>query len=95
MTCCRGPKLTLLHRVKERKTPSLSAQASVAPFSLKVAWSGKSLIQTNSGTTSRNDPENASCILDIDHCKVLVAMGISGAIESSYVGIGISGTTLA
>ena len=53
------------------------------------------LIQTNSGTTSRNDLENASCILDIDHCKVLsVAMGISGAIEPSYVGIGISGTTL-
>ena len=44
LTCCRGPKLTLLHRVKERKTPSLSAQASFAPFSLKVAWSGKSLI---------------------------------------------------
>ena len=31
--------------VKERKTPSLSAQASFAPFSLKVAWSGKSLFQ--------------------------------------------------
>ena len=37
-------KLAFLHRVKERKTPSLSAQASFAPFSLKVAWSGKSLI---------------------------------------------------
>ena len=36
--------MALLHRVKERKTPSLSAQASFAPFSLKVAWSGKSLI---------------------------------------------------
>ena len=41
---CRGSKLGLLHRVKERKTPSLSAQASFAPFSLKVAWSGKSHI---------------------------------------------------
>ena len=36
--------MALLHRVKERKTPSLSAHASFAPFSLKVAWSGKSLI---------------------------------------------------
>ena len=44
LTHCRGSKLALLHRVKERKTPSLSAQASFAPFSLKVAWSGKSLI---------------------------------------------------
>ena len=40
----RYSKLAFLHRVKERKTPSLSAQASFAPFSLKVAWSGKSLI---------------------------------------------------
>ena len=40
----RYSKLVILHRVKERKTPSLSAQASFAPFSLKVAWSGKSLI---------------------------------------------------
>ena len=40
----RGSKLALLHRVKERKTPSLSAQASFAPFSLKVAWSGKYFI---------------------------------------------------
>ena len=39
-----GSKLALLHRVKERKTPSFSAQASFAPFSLKVAWSGNSLI---------------------------------------------------
>ena len=45
-TRCRGSKLALLHRVKERKTPSLSAHASFAPFSLKVAWSGKSLIYT-------------------------------------------------
>ena len=36
--------MALLHRVKGRKTPSLSAQASFAPYSLKVAWSGKSLI---------------------------------------------------
>ena len=34
----------VLHSVNERKTPSLSAEASFAPFSLKVAWSGKSLI---------------------------------------------------
>ena len=40
LTRCRGSKLALLHRVKERNTPSLSAQASFAPFSLKVAWSG-------------------------------------------------------
>ena len=40
----RYSKLAFLHRVKERKTPSLSAQASFTPFSLKVAWSGKSLI---------------------------------------------------
>ena len=39
----RYSKLAFLHRVKERKTPSLSAQASFALFSLKVAWSGKSL----------------------------------------------------
>ena len=39
----RYSKLAFLHRVKERKTPSLSAQASFAPSSLKVAWSGKSL----------------------------------------------------
>ena len=37
-------KLAFLHRVKESKTPSLSAQASFEPFYLKVAWSGKSLI---------------------------------------------------
>ena len=42
-----GLKLALLHRVKERKTPSLSAQASFAPFSLKVAWSAKSLSDTS------------------------------------------------
>ena len=40
----RYSKLAFLHRVKERKTPSLSTQASFAPFSLKVAWSGISLI---------------------------------------------------
>ena len=43
----RYSKLAFLHRVKERKTPSLSAQASFAPSSLKVAWSGKSLIGTS------------------------------------------------
>ena len=31
-TCCRGSKLALLHRVKERKTPSLSAQPVLHPF---------------------------------------------------------------
>ena len=40
----RYSKLAFLHRVKERKTPSLSVQASFAFFSLKVAWYGKSLI---------------------------------------------------
>ena len=44
MTSNTGSKLALLHRVKDRKTPSLSAQASFKLFSLKVAWSGKSLI---------------------------------------------------
>ena len=43
----RYSKLASLHRLKERKTPSLSAQASFAPFSLKVAWSGKSLIDAS------------------------------------------------
>ena len=45
----RYSKLAFLHRVKEGKTPSLSTQASFAPFSLKVAWSGKSLIGNISG----------------------------------------------
>ena len=45
----RYSNLAFLNRVKERKTPSLSAQASFAPFSLKVAWSGKSLIVPSSG----------------------------------------------
>ena len=44
LTRCRGSNLALSHWVKERKTPSLSAQANFAPFSLKVAWSGKYLI---------------------------------------------------
>ena len=44
LTLSRGSKLALLHRVKERTTPSLSELASFAPFSLKMAWSGKSLI---------------------------------------------------
>ena len=43
----RYSKLAFLHRVKERKTPSLSAQGSFAPFSLKVVLSGKSLIGSN------------------------------------------------
>ena len=40
----RYSKLAFLHRVKEGQTPRLSAQASFALFSLKVAWSGKPLI---------------------------------------------------
>ena len=49
LMCSRGSKMALLHRVKERKTLSLSAQASFALFSLKVAWSGKSLITGRGG----------------------------------------------
>ena len=45
LTRCRGSNLAILHRVKERKTPSLFSQASFAPFSLKVGWSGKTLIE--------------------------------------------------
>ena len=41
----RWSKLVKLHRAKERHTPSLSNQASVYNFSLKVAWSGISLIR--------------------------------------------------
>ena len=44
----RYSKLAFLHRVKEGQTPSLSAQASFALFSLKVAWSGKTLITHDS-----------------------------------------------
>ena len=40
----RWSKLAKLHRTKERKPPSLSNQARFAPFTLKVAWSGISLI---------------------------------------------------
>ena len=50
----RYSKLDFLLRVKVRKTPSLSAQASFAPFSLKVAWSGKSLISIGS---KRGNPQ--------------------------------------
>ena len=50
----RYSKLAFLHRVKERKTPSLSAQASFAPFSLKVAWSGKSLVLAAWGLKKNN-----------------------------------------
>ena len=45
----RYSKLAFLHRLKERKTSSLSPQASFAPFFLKVAWSGKSLIEDSDG----------------------------------------------
>ena len=41
----RCSKLAKLHRAKERETPSLSNQARFAPFTLKVAWSGISLIK--------------------------------------------------
>ena len=51
----RYSKLAFLNRLKERKTLSLSAQASFAPFSLKVAWSGKSLIKA-AGPTSGTLP---------------------------------------
>ena len=37
-------KLAKLHRAKVRKTPCLSNKPSVCSFSLKVAWSGISLI---------------------------------------------------
>ena len=40
----RWSKLAYWHRFKEKKTPSLSNQARFAPFTLKVAWSGKSFI---------------------------------------------------
>ena len=50
----RYSKLAFLHRVKERKTPSLSAQASFAPSSLQVAWSGKSLIGSSDGECAAN-----------------------------------------
>ena len=54
----RYSKLAFLHRVKERKPLSLSAQASFAPSSLKVAWSGKSLIGV--GTLHRATLKNVS-----------------------------------
>ena len=57
----RYSKLAFLHRVKEWKTPSLSAQASFAPFSLKVAYYGKSLIKnllyTGTGCLKRDRPQ--------------------------------------
>ena len=37
--------LFFLHRFKEKKTPSFFNQARFAPFTLKVAWSRKPLIQ--------------------------------------------------
>ena len=40
----RCPKLALLYRAKSGKRPSLSNQAVFAPFPLRVAWSGISLI---------------------------------------------------
>ena len=38
-----------LHKDKERKSPSLSNQPRVYSFSLKVAWSGISLIRGGGG----------------------------------------------
>ena len=40
-----GSNLAKLHRGKERQPPSLSNQARFARFTLKVAWSGISLIK--------------------------------------------------
>ena len=63
LTLSKGSKLALLHKVKEKKTPSLSAHASFAPFSLKVAWSGKPLIafvKSISFSSARSLP----CIFD-------------------------------
>ena len=63
----RYSKLDFLHKVKERKTPSLSAQASFAPFSLKVAWSGKSLIGQYIPTPpkKKGKKKNAAALLTI------------------------------
>ena len=61
----RYSKLDFLHKVKERKTPSLSAQASFAPFSLKVAWSGKSLITGRGGGVLQNGRGGASAVLPL------------------------------
>ena len=41
---CRVSKLALLHRVKERKSLSCPTKQVITLFSLKVAWSGESLI---------------------------------------------------
>ena len=60
----RYSKLAFLLRVKERKTPSLSAQASFAPFSLKVAWSGKSLIRRDGRPQSSVDYHRLTELLD-------------------------------
>ena len=38
-------KWTYLHRLSEKNMPSLSNQARFASLTLKVAWSGKSLIR--------------------------------------------------
>ena len=61
----RYSKLVFLHRVKERKTPSLSAQASFAPFSLKVAWSGKSLIECAARPIGVHVPSVLMCLLSL------------------------------
>ena len=68
---CRGSKLALLHRVKERKTPSLSAQASFAPFSLQVAWSRKFLIEYSLYLPILNCWTRAVKFLAV--CRVLMA----------------------
>ena len=66
LTCCRGSKLALLHRVKERETRSLSTQASFALCSPKVAWFGKSLIvghwEINISLFSCLPPQTCQCL---------------------------------
>ena len=64
LTRYTGSKLALLHRVKERKTPTMSAQASFAPFSLKVAWSWKRLIGITCISFLRTCPDLSHCVFE-------------------------------
>ena len=70
----RYSKLAFLHRVKEKKTPSLSAQASFAPSSPKVAWSGKSLIdrERSSGQHSYHLAHTEKAVPLSDGCNDFV-----------------------
>ena len=61
----RYSKLAFLYRVKEKKTPSLSTQASFALFFLKVAWSGKSLIDHGQSPWYKSDRALVNTLLDI------------------------------